>query len=208
MKCLNYYLNMKRLNRIFFQGLFTALPIVLTAYIFISVISIMENVLAGLLRSVLPDGFYFPGLGFVVTVGLIFGLGLLLSSFLAKSIFSIIERRLLQIPFIGAIYSPVKDVMNLFSKNKDDGSRSVVFVDINPDLRMLGIVTRENFSDLRLSGPLIDRVAVYIPFSYGMGGYTVLVSRSQLTAVDLPVEKAMSLAITAWVKSGEAEKKI
>jgi uncharacterized membrane protein len=64
----------------------------------------------------------------------------------------------------------------------------------------LGLVTRENFSDLSIK-PLMDgKVAVYLPFSYGVGGYTLLVQKSQIIEVDLPIEKAMSLAITGWVK--------
>ena len=40
-----------------------------------------------------------------------------------------------------------------------------------------------------------------MPFSYGLGGYTMLIPKNKLTAVDIPVEKAMSLAITGWVKA-------
>ncbi len=65
---------------------------------------------------------------------------------------------------------------------------------------MLGLVTRDDFHDLPLGPYTEGRVAVFIPFSYGLGGYTILVDRSRLTEVDMPTEKAMSLAITGWVK--------
>jgi uncharacterized membrane protein len=64
----------------------------------------------------------------------------------------------------------------------------------------LGLVTRENFSDLPIKSLMDGKVAVYLPFSYGVGGYTILVQKSQIIEVDLPIEKAMSLAITGWVK--------
>jgi len=37
--------------------------------------------------------------------------------------------------------------------------------------------------------------------SYGLGGFTIMVPRSRITPIDMPIEKAMSLAITGWVKS-------
>ena len=37
--------------------------------------------------------------------------------------------------------------------------------------------------------------------SYGLGGYTVLVNKSEVEAVDMPIEKAMSLALTGWIKT-------
>jgi uncharacterized membrane protein len=40
-----------------------------------------------------------------------------------------------------------------------------------------------------------------------LGGFTVLVSRSKITPLDMPTEKAMSLAITGWVKAEEPERR-
>jgi uncharacterized membrane protein len=42
-----------------------------------------------------------------------------------------------------------------------------------------------------------DWVTVYFPMSYAFGGYTVYVPRSQVQALDISVEDAMRLAITA-----------
>jgi uncharacterized membrane protein len=34
-----------------------------------------------------------------------------------------------------------------------------------------------------------------------MGGFTLLVAKDQLEELDMPIERAMSLAITGWVKT-------
>ena len=65
----------------------------------------------------------------------------------------------------------------------------------------MGVVTRENFRDLPFGAEMNDKIAVYFPFSYGLGGYTLLIPRSSITEVNLPIERAMSLAITGWVKA-------
>lgn len=193
---------MKQLQKIFLQGLVTFLPIAITIYIIYAGILIVDSFLGDTLKTLLP--FYFPGFGFIVTILFIFMLGLLLNSLIAGGIFLRLEQQVLKVPFIKAIYSPLRDLMNLFSTGGGpEGLKKVVLVNINDQgVRALGLVTRENFSDLpAIAQNAEDRVAVYIPMSYGLGGFTLMVPRKNLTPLDMPIEKAMSLAITGWVKA-------
>lgn len=193
---------MKQLQKIFLQGLVTFLPIALTIYIIYAGVAIVDSFLGDSLRVVLP--IYIPGFGFLLTVLLIFLLGLLLNSLIAGGIFQKFEQRLTQVPFIKAIYSPLRDLMNLFSKGGGPGGlQKVVLVDMtDTGVRALGLVTRESFKDVpAIEAQADDRISVYIPMSYGLGGFTLMVPRSRLTPIDMPIEKAMSLAITGWVKT-------
>jgi len=193
--------SLKALRQIFLKGLFTFLPIAVTIYILYAGIVIMESMLGTTFQRFFPS-LYVPGVGFLLTVIFIFLLGLLLNNLLTASFFGNVERQLMKVPFIKAIYSPLKDLMNLFSQNGAKDLKSVVLVEIgNTDIKALGLVTRDNFKDLSLGEHLKDRVAVFIPFSYGLGGYTLLVHRSKITEIDMSTEKAMSLAITGWVKA-------
>ncbi|WP_415063202.1 DUF502 domain-containing protein [Bdellovibrio sp.] len=201
---------MKQLQKIFLQGLVTFLPIALTIYIVYAGIAIVDSFLGDALRQILP--IYIPGLGFLLTVILILLLGLMLNNLLAGGIFQKMEQRLTQVPFIKAIYSPLRDLMNLFSKGGGPGGlQKVVLVDLGESgIRAMGLVTRENFKDVpTIEQNAGDRIAVYIPMSYGLGGFTLMVPRHRLTPLDMPIEKAMSLAITGWVKAdkNEGEKK-
>lgn len=190
---------MQSFNRIFFRGLITLMPIAITIYIVYSAIVILENLLGSLLRRLLPD--YIPGLGLLLTLVLIFSFGLLLNNFIAGRILASLEKKLTQVPFIQAIYSPLRDLMNLFNK-KDNGLKSVVLVKMGDSgATAMGLITRENFRDIGLSEQTSDKVAVYFPLSYGLGGFTFLVPKTSITKIDLPIEKAMSLAITGWVKA-------
>lgn len=194
--------SLKAFRQIFLKGLFTFLPIAVTIYILYAGIVIMESMLGTTIQRFFPS-LYVPGAGFLLTIIFIFLLGLLLNNLLTASFFGNIERQLMKVPFIKAIYSPLKDLMNLFSQNGAKDLKSVVLVDIgNGDVKALGLVTRDNFKDLAVGDHLNERVAVFIPFSYGLGGYTLMVHRSKITEIDMPAEKAMSLAITGWVKAG------
>nr|WP_295899814.1 DUF502 domain-containing protein [uncultured Bdellovibrio sp.] len=200
---------MKQLQKIFLQGLVTFLPIALTIYIIYAGIAIVDSFLGDALRQILP--IYIPGLGFLLTIVLILLLGLILNNILAGGIFQKLEQKLTQVPFIKAIYSPLRDLMNLFSKGGGPGGlQKVVLVDLSESgVRALGLVTRESFKDVpAIEQNAGDRIAVYIPMSYGLGGFTLMVPRSRITPLDMPIEKAMSLAITGWVKAEkEGEKK-
>jgi uncharacterized membrane protein len=193
---------MKHLNKIFVRGLVTVLPILLTIYLLTWSMMVTEDVFGGALRTVLPKEFYIPGLGVLLTLLVIFLVGLSTNHFIAEKFLTNVQLRLTQVPFIKVIYSPLRDLMNLFSKKDDGENKRVVLIKIGDQgIKALGLVTRDSFYDL--PAPLNDnqQVAVYIPFSYGLGGFTFLVHRSQIEELDISIEKAMSLAITGWVKA-------
>lgn len=204
---------MKQLQKIFLQGLVTFLPMAVTIYVVYAGVVIVDNLLGNSLRAILP--FYIPGLGFLLTIVLIFLLGLMLNNLLTGGFLQKIEQKLTQVPFIKVIYSPLHDLMNLFSKGGHDHLKSVVLVDMAenglPGIMAMGVVTRESLKDIpAIEAHAGERISVYIPMSYGLGGFTLLIPRSRLTPVDIPIERAMSLAITGWVKADnklEGEKK-
>lgn len=199
---------MSKIQKIFISGLISFLPIAVTIYIVYAGITIVENLLGRFLIKLLPEDVYIPGYGFLATLVLIFLLGLMLNNFVTAGIMRKLQEKLTEIPFIKVVYSPLRDLMNLFSKANGSGAlQKVVFVQFDQNKEILGLVTRENFQDLDAQIHIApDKIAVYIPMSYGMGGYTVLVDKSQIRHADIPVEKAMSLALTAWIKTDTTQK--
>ena len=73
---------------------------------------------------------------------------------------------------------------------------------------LVGFVTTESVEYLKLPEKLKGKVAVYLPMSYQIGGYTIYVSPDHLTPLDLSFEEAMRTVITAGVAqhSGESGK--
>ncbi|MFZ3230340.1 MAG: DUF502 domain-containing protein [Pseudobdellovibrio sp.] len=193
---------MNKIKKIFLSGLLTFLPVAVTIYLVYAGINIVENLLASFLRNVLPKDAYFPGFGFLTTVIVIFLLGLMLNNLLTASVLTWIQKKLAEIPLINVVYSPLRDLMNLFSKGKDANQlQKVVLVDFGLGKKALGLVTREHFEDIGVSAEItLNRIAVYFPMSYGLGGYTLLINKGDIESVDIPVEKAMSLALTGWIK--------
>lgn len=194
---------MKKIKVIFLSGLVSFLPLALTIYIVYAGVNIVENLLGQFLRRLLAEDAYYPGYGFLATIVLIFVLGLLLNNLVTAALIQRIQEKMTEIPFVKVVYSPLRDLMNLFSKGQNQNAlKKVVLITINPHISVLGLVTREDFSDLQLKFSIAsEKIAVYMPMSYGLGGYTLLIDKSQLQPIDLPVEKAMSLALTGWIKT-------
>jgi len=194
---------MKQIQKIFLSGLISFLPIAVTIYIVFAGVTIVDSLLGSILRKFLPPEAYLPGFGFLATLILIFVLGLLLNNFVTAGLFRKIQEKLTEVPLINVVYSPLRDLMNLFGGGQTQNQlKKVVLVKVSEGKHVLGLVTRENFDDLKLEVSLSSsKVSVYIPMSYGLGGYTLLIDKNQLEAFDIPVEKAMSLALTGWIKT-------
>lgn len=195
---------MKQIQRIFVSGLISFLPIAVTIYIVFAGVTIVDSLLGSVIRRFLPPEVYLPGFGFLATLLLIFLLGLLLNNFVTAGLFRKIQEKLTEVPLINVVYSPLRDLMNLFGSGQTHNQlKKVVLVKISEGKHVLGLVTREHFEDLKLEVSLsTSKVSVYIPMSYGLGGYTLLIDKNQLEPFDIPVEKAMSLALTGWIKTG------
>lgn len=200
---------MAKIQNIFLKGLFTLLPLALTIYVIYSVIRLVEN----MVRAFLPDAAYIPGIGLVLTFVLIFTFGWLLNKSITASLMEALEKKLTEVPFIKAIYSPLRDLMNLFSKTKQKDGQKVVLVDLfGQGYKSIGLVTRDQFKDLPSIQQYVDKtepmISVFVPLSYGLGGFTYLIPKSKVMEIDLSMEKAMSLAITGWIKAETKENPI
>jgi uncharacterized membrane protein len=194
---------MKQIQKIFVSGLISFLPIAVTIYIVFAGVTIVDSLLGSVVRRFLPPEAYLPGFGFLATLLLIFLLGLLLNNFVTAGLFRKIQEKLTEVPLINVVYSPLRDLMNLFGSGQTQNQlKKVVLVKVSEGKHVLGLVTREHFDDLKLEVALsTTKVSVYIPMSYGLGGYTLLIDKNQLEPFDIPVEKAMSLALTGWIKT-------
>lgn len=192
---------MKGLSKIFFTGLAAVLPVLLTFYILAWLGAKAESVFGGTLNLLLPALWYKPGMGLVAGVVFIFLVGLTLRAWVVRRFFSLGERLLNRIPLVKAIYGSIRDLMNFFG-GKDQGFSQVVLVRLgDTQIKLLGFVTREDFSDLPAGLAGEGVVAVYMPMSYQIGGYTVLLPRSAIEPVNMSMQEAMKFAVTGGMKA-------
>ena len=197
-------MNLRRIARTFFTGLATLLPIVITIAVVLWVITTAESLLGVVVRPLLPEGSYPRGVGLVVALLLIFAIGVLMEAVLFRRLMGWLESGLERIPLVKTVYGAVRDLMSLFSKAGSRKFSKVVLVKFpGIDAQLVGFVTIEDFAGLPIApGP--DRIAVYLPMSYTIGGYTVLLPRECLTPLDMSLEDAMRFVVTAGMSRPQA----
>jgi uncharacterized membrane protein len=189
-----------RVGRIFLTGLLTVLPLIVTVYFVLWVLSMLEHFFGKQVLLLIPDQWYRTGMGLAVAVVFVFVVGLLMDAILFRRLFGWTEKVLLEIPLVRSVYAALRDLLGLFAQHKEP-SLQVVSLDLPGNLRLLGFITRSDFSDAPAGIARKDEVAVYLPMSYQIGGYTVLVPRSACTPVEMPREEAMKFILTAGLKA-------
>jgi uncharacterized membrane protein len=199
---------MKALSRIFAQGLLAVLPVSITIYILYWLGWSAESLLGGLIQKVIPPERYWPGMGLVAAVLLIFAVGMVMNAWIIRTVFGWGEDLLNRIPLVKTLYGPMRDLLNFFSASDRKAMSQVVVVTLGETrVRLLGFVTRQTFTDLPRGVGEAEDVAVYLPMSYQLGGFTTIVPRSAIQPINMSLEAAMRFALTAGVAAGPTEAK-
>lgn len=185
-----------RLVRLFFKGLATIIPIALTVAIVLWLAGMAESGVGNLIRLVLPDSWYVRGMGLVAGIGIVMLIGLLSQVWLFRKLIDFGEAILDRMPVVKSLYRATKDFVDYFSAD-DKGEFNQMVMVRHPELKIgiLGFVTREDFSSLPFGEE--DEVAVYLPLSYQVAGYTIFVPRAWCEPIDMPFEDAVRLILTA-----------
>lgn len=192
---------MSYIYRLFLKGLFTVLPVALTFYLIYWIVYSVESLLNRYVVAFTPDFLHFPGMGILTAVALLIGIGFLMNHFVSDKLSGFFENLLTKIPLIKTFYRPLKDLMHLFAKKPDQSMQRVVLVTLpSLNVKLLGLVTRDKFDDLPDRSIPKDHLAVYLPGSYFLGGVILIVPKTQLQELDIPVEQAVKLALTGWIK--------
>lgn len=197
---------MKSLGKIFLTGLLTVLPVLATVYLMIWMFSTVESFLGKPLLWLIPDDYYRAGMGLVMAAAVILVVGVLMRAYIVQRIFGWAESVLLGVPLVKSVYGALRDFFGLFAGQDDDKGLQVVTVSLpGTGMRVMGFVTRDDLSDLPPGLSDAGEVAVYLPMSYQVGGYTVFMARDKLTPVSMSREEAMRFVLTAGLKKKTGE---
>lgn len=189
------------ISRTFLTGIVTILPIVVTIYLLVWLGELAESFLGGIIRVFLPDRLYIPGMGLIVGMALMLLVGLLMDAWVVRKLFRWSEQLLYRIPVIRSVYGVMRDFTQYLVHTREPGFHEVVMVDVgDTGMQVIGFITRPDTSALP-DGTIDneDTVIVYLPLSYQIGGYTVLLPRSALHPLNMSMREAMSFVLTGGV---------
>jgi len=187
----------KSIGTTLLTGIITVLPIVLTLYLLYWLAISSEQVMGAALQWALPKVVYFPGLGTIAGLIIVFLVGLLMKAVLVRQLFSFGEGIVYRLPIIKSVYRAIRDLFDFFSPKKEQFGR-VVTVNIN-GMEMIGFITQEDPQRLPESLRNPDSVLVYLPMSYMIGGFTLLIPKKDIKPCQMNMEEAMRFVLTAGI---------
>ena len=121
---------------------------------------------------------------------------------LVRQMFSLGEELLFRLPLVKSVYRAIRDFFDFISPKKQ-GAGQVVIVEFN-NMEVIGFITEADTTRLPQPYRGGELVPVYIPMSYMVGGFTVMIHRSQLKPCDMPLDQAMRFAMTAGITGRQA----
>ncbi len=134
----------------------------------------------------------------MAAVLVVFACGVLMNLWLFRRLYRLMDRLLDRIPLVKTLYGGTRDLVGLFSNSDRQEPNQVVMVTLG-GMKAVGFVTREDFTDLPAGMAAMDTVAVYVPMSYQLGGFTFMLPRSAVEPVGMKMEDAMRFVLTAAV---------
>lgn len=191
---------MKRLASYALQGLVAVLPVALTIYLIYWLLTTMETVASVAIRALLPEHWYFQGLGLLSALLLLILVGMLVNGYVVQHLLRLGDSLMNRIPLVKSVYGAIQDVLRAFSITRDKSADSVVMVEIQPDMHLIGFITGRDIAARLMPVEEEEIIGVYLPMSYQLGGYTVYVPASSVQMLDISVEEAMRIAVTGGIK--------
>lgn len=192
---------MNPIARTFLRGLLAFLPVFLTVYSMIYFVGWLNRACNHAIAWVWPAAPDLPGLGIMLALAAIFILGALVSARVTRRLFALLETPLRKTPVVKELYTALKQLTTLFAADDPGAAGKVVSVSL-PDVEgsMVGLLMRSDVETLDDTIAAGEMVAVYLPMSYQIGGFTVFVPAAWVQEVDMSVEAAMRNALTGWAE--------
>jgi len=198
---------LSRLWRTFLSGLVAVLPLAVTVWLIYWLGRLAESAFGGFARLLLPEGWYVPGFGILLAAIAIFAIGVFMQQVVFSRLVEFAEELLGRIPVIKTVYTAVRDTLDFITRaSQRRDLKRVVLVELQDKTHVIGFVTDDEPTDVLPelikdgdesgSDPM---VSVYMPMSYMVGGYTAYLPSSRVKPVDISIEEAMRVALTAGV---------
>jgi uncharacterized membrane protein len=187
-------------RRYFVRGLLALLPITLTVFILDWLVRFMEgglNFLPGPLRPYNYLPFYFPGVGALTTILVVWLMGVFVTHVASVRFQALWDRLVHAIPFVSGIYKAVKQLVDaIFSQDKSSFRRVVLIEYPRKGIYSLGLVT--GVSEGEIQDLTQERVInVFIPTTPNpTSGWYILVPEKDAVTLEMSVEEAFKLIIS------------
>ncbi|MGM0904998.1 MAG: DUF502 domain-containing protein [Pseudomonadota bacterium] len=199
---------MKTTIQYLFKGLAILLPIVVTFALLQWLLVTIETWLKPIWITLVGESSYFPGLAFISFLGIALLIGFSSRWHFIDWLWQFPGRLMARLPLLRSLYGTINDVFEMMS-GKNFAEESVVLVTLpGSNLRLIGIVTKKSgIKGDRLSELMEeDQVAVFLPMSYNVGGYMVIVPGDCVESLTMKPADALQLTISGGLGKNHSGK--
>ena len=191
-----------KLKNYFITGLLIWIPLGVTIWVLQILISSMDRSILLLPPQYRPAALFgmdIPGMGVVVTLGVVLFTGLFGANFLGRKVVLLWEGILQRIPVVKSIYSSVKQVSDTLFSSQGQAFRKAVLVRF-PHSEALTVAFLEGEPSGELADHLHEYLSVFVPTTPNpTSGYLIIVPREQVIELEMSVDEALKYVISMGV---------
>ena len=194
----------------FFTGVIVAIPIVVTLLVVSWIVTKIDanvfRILPGRLNPETYLGFAIPGLGLIISIIILFLLGIIASNFIGKSLIKSGENLLGRVPVVSSVYKSLKQIVQTVADQKDRAFRDVCLIEYpKKDVWAIGFVTADLTGEpAKALGD--DMVCVFVPTTPNpTSGFLLFVKKDNIQILDMTPEEGAKMIISGGMVSGSDE---
>ena len=186
-----------RIRNYFITGVVVLIPIGITVYLTIFLVSITSNILP---KEINPNNYLpynIPGVEIITSIFIITVIGWLSLSFLGKKFLNIFDNILKKIPILRTIYSAIVQMTETFTKS-DNKKKNVVLVEYpRKGSWAVGFATKENTGEIS-NKTKQELINVFIPTTPNpTSGFLLMFPKEDVIYLDLTFEEASKFIVSA-----------
>ena len=205
-----------RIRNYFLTGLVVAGPLAVTAWITWSFITWVDGWVRPLIPPMYRPETYLPwpipGTGLVVAFFALTLLGFLTANLIGRTLVGWGESLLHRMPIVRPIYKTMKQIFEALFSKEGSSFRKVGLVEFPaPDMWSLVFISAPPGSDVSAKLPAGEHLSVFLPCTPNpTTGFFFFVKRKDVIELDITVENAMTVLISAGMvqPDGEEQKKL
>jgi|TARA_X000001036_G_scaffold8527_1_gene7567 uncharacterized membrane protein len=173
-----------------FAGVATLLPLYLTYVVIRFLFESLEKMSGPILKQF---GLGIPGLGIILTIILIYLLGIIVTNFLGRKIFDIGESIVKRVPIVSMIYTTLKQITDTFTKGTTDAFEGVVYIQYPRQ----GLWTMAFISGESKNKDGIPFFHIFVPTTPNpTSGFFLLIPQADAISTGMTVEEGLKTIIS------------
>ena len=192
-----------KIRNYFLTGVVVLIPIAISVYLVIFIV----NLSAKLLPDEVNPNYYLPynipGVEILIAFIFITIIGGLSLSFIGKKLLQLINDLFKRIPVLRTIYSAVVQMIETFTKSKDN-KKSVVLIEYpKKGTYAIGFATKENTGTIKKKTGK-ELINVFVPTTPNpTSGFLLMFPKEDVIYLDISFEEASKFIVSAGTSSGK-----